>query len=80
MAQERRDFEFEPRTLRIALRQSYCLVVRHSWLSGVQTDPSGESDCVIVVDECIRCGINRYGECLTHAGFSYIDHEDDHGE
>lgn len=79
MAQERRDFEFEPRTLRVALRQSYCLLVSHHWLSGIASDPEQESDCVILTNECLRCGITRYDECLTHAGFSYVEW-DDHEE
>ncbi len=68
MAHEMRLWEYEPTTLRVKIRQAYCILVAHKWLSGINSDPSGESDCVILAQECLRCGIDRYDECLTHSG------------
>lgn len=73
MALEERDWDFEPSTLQIRLRQAYCILVAHKWVEGMMSDPYADEDdpdeegCVLLVSECLRCGINRFDDCLVHA-------------
>lgn len=69
-------WEFEPTTLRARFREALCVLVRHRFVSGITVgeDDDGEQH-VMEIDTCHRCGIRRYGQCLTHGTLSYAEDE-----
>lgn len=76
LAQEVRWFEFEPTTLRVRVREAWCILVAHRWQHGMAT--GGETGHSWDVRRCLRCGIHAYGQCFECSTEVYDSfHEED---